>query len=122
MQQMKDGMSGKDGQKQGGKDGKAKQMSQGFGEMVAKQEAIRRELQKLSQELNKDGKGSMGDLDKLAKEMEKTEKELVNKVLTQESIKRQQEIMTRLLEAEKAAPPGLELDKTSSMRALLTTS
>jgi hypothetical protein len=102
MQQMKDGMSGKDGKQKGGKDGKSREMSQGFGEMVAKQEAIRRELQKLSQEMNKDGQGSMGDLDKLAKEMEKTEKELVNKMLTQESMKRQQEIMTRLLEAEKA--------------------
>lgn len=102
MQRMKESMEGQKGEKPGGKDGQGREMSQGFAEMVAKQEAIRRELQKMSQEMNKDGKGSMGDLDQLAKEMEKTEKELVNKVLTRESMKRQQDIMTRLLEAEKA--------------------
>ena len=36
------------------------------------------------------------------KKMEQTETELVNKVITQETIKRQQEIMTKLLEHEKA--------------------
>ena len=34
--------------------------------------------------------------------MEKTETDLVNKMLTDEMLKRQQEILTRLLEAEKA--------------------
>jgi hypothetical protein len=102
MKEMRDAMEGNKGEKPGGKEGKNKEMSQGFAEMVAKQEAIRRELQKLSQELNKDGKQSLGDLDQLAKEMEKTEKELVNKMLTKESMKRQQEILTRLLDAEKA--------------------
>jgi hypothetical protein len=141
MKAMQEG-KGKDGQKPGGESGqggKNKEMSKGFGEMVAKQEAIRRELQKLSQELNKDGQGSMGDLDKLAKEMEKTEKELVNKVLTRESMKRQEEIMTRLLEAEKAererefdekresntakevprtTPPGFEAYRRQKLRTL----
>jgi len=142
MKAMQEGKKGKDGEKpggEGGKNGKDKQMSQGFGEMVAKQEAIRRELQKLSQEMNKDGQGSMGDLDKLAKEMEKTEKELVNKLLTRESMKRQEEIMTRLLEAEKAererefddrresntakevprtTPPGFEAYRRQKLRTL----
>jgi hypothetical protein len=142
MKAMEEGMKGKDGKKPGGESGsggKDKQMSQGFGEMVAKQEAIRRELQKLSQEMNKDGQGSMGDLDKLAKEMEKTEKELVNKMLTRESMKRQEEIMTRLLEAEKAErerefdnkresntakevprtiPPGFEAYRRQKLRTL----
>ena len=35
--------------------------------------------------------------------MEKTETELYNKVISQETLNRQKEIMTRLLEAEKAA-------------------
>jgi len=90
------------GKKDGSQQGRNRQESQAFGEMVARQEAIRRELQRLNEELNKDGKGGLGDLDKLAKEMEKTEKELVNKRLTEESVRRQEQIMTRLLEAEKA--------------------
>lgn len=104
MKQMQDGMKGKGkpGEKPGGQQGQGKENSQGFAEMVAKQEAIRRELQKLNQELNKDGQPGLGDLEQLAKEMEKTERELVNKQLTNQSINRQQEILTRLLEAEKA--------------------
>jgi hypothetical protein len=35
-------------------------------------------------------------------QMEQTEKELVNKQLTQESLQRQQQILSRMLEAEKA--------------------
>lgn len=85
---------------QGQKPGK--QMSEQFAKMAAQQEAIRRELQKLNKEENKDGKGKLGNLDKLAEQMEQNEKDLVNKNLTQEIQKRQQDIVTRLLEAEKA--------------------
>lgn len=103
MQQMKDKMQGQKGKESGGKQGRNGEMSQGFAEMVAKQEAIRRELQRMSQEMGKDGKDGLGsELEKLAKEMEKTERELVNKTLTSESLRRQEEIMTRLLEAEKS--------------------
>ena len=70
---------------------------------AAKQQAeIRNALKKLNQEMNKDGKNSLGDLQEAMDEMEKTEEDLVNKRITREMIKRQQDIMTRLLEAEKA--------------------
>lgn len=45
------------------------------------------------------GGKQLGDLQKM---MEATEKDLVNKRLTQETLMRQQEILTRLLEHEKA--------------------
>lgn len=70
--------------------------------MAAQQAAVREALRKLNEELNKDGKNSLGNLDQLQKQMEKTETELVNKQLTNEMLKRQQEILTRLLEAENA--------------------
>jgi hypothetical protein len=41
-------------------------------------------------------------LDKISKEMEQTERDLVNRRITEDAIKRQQQIQTRLLEAEKA--------------------
>jgi hypothetical protein len=47
----------------------------------------------------KEGNEPGGDL---AKKMEETETDLVNKMITQETIKRQQEILTKLLEHEKA--------------------
>ncbi len=93
----------KPGQKPGGgKPGQGGLPSSDFAKAVARQEAIRRELQKMADQLKKEGGSGLGDLDKLAKEMEKTEEELVNKRLSPETLKRQQDILTRLLEAEKA--------------------
>jgi hypothetical protein len=70
--------------------------------MAAEQTAIRQKLEQLRNELNKDGKGSGNQLNPLIKELEKQEKELVNKMFTNETLKRQKDILTRLLESEKA--------------------
>lgn len=77
-------------------------MSRQLAQLAAQQAAIRKEMQRAAQELNKDGKGSGNGLNKLAEEMEKVEKDIVNKNITQETLRRQQDIMVRLLEAEKA--------------------
>jgi hypothetical protein len=50
-------------------------------------------------------------LEEIKQEMEKTEKDLINKNLTQETLKRQKEIETRLLEAEKSLRERGEEDK-----------
>lgn len=71
--------------------------------LAAKQEAIRNEIQKLSESMDKDGRnGSKGGLRDLSKLMEETESDLINNRITRETIRRQKEIMTRLLEHEKA--------------------
>jgi hypothetical protein len=77
-------------------------MSKEFAEMAQMQAQIRKELEKINQQENKDGKNSLGDLGQMASQMEETEKQLVNKQLTTEMLKRQQQIMSRLLEAENA--------------------
>jgi hypothetical protein len=77
-------------------------MSQQLAKLAAQQAAIRKEMQKLAQELNKDGSGAGNSINKLAEEMEKNEKDIVNKNITPETLRRQQDIMTRLLEHEKA--------------------
>ncbi|HET6245316.1 MAG: DUF4175 domain-containing protein [Bacteroidetes bacterium] len=106
IQKMKEQMEKEEGQKDGGqkKGGKSGggNSSQELAKIAAQQAALRQQLQKLSQELQKDGKGSGGNLDKISKQMEETETDLVNKNITKETLKRQQEIMTRLLEAENA--------------------
>lgn len=103
MKEMKERMQGENGMPKDGKTGRNGEASKGFAEMVAKQEAIRRELQKLTKEMGREGQGGQkGELEKLTKEMEKTERELVNKVLSNEAMKRQEDILTRLLESEKA--------------------
>ncbi len=77
-------------------------MSQQLAQLAAQQAAIRKEMQRLGQELNKDGSGNGNGLQKMAEQMEKNEKDIVNKNITQETLKRHQDIMTRMLEAEKA--------------------
>jgi len=86
----------KQGQKGKGKAGMSKELAQ----MAAKQAAIRKELNKLQEEL---GNGNGGNkLKKLEELMEKTETDLVNKRITNETLMRQKEILSRLLESEKA--------------------
>ena len=94
----------KPGEKPGeqGAGGMGPGMSQQLANMAAQQAAIRKEMQKLAQELNKDGSGAGNPLNKLAEQMEQNEKDIVNKQITPETLRRQQEIMTRLLEHEKA--------------------
>ena len=77
-------------------------MSKEFAEMAAQQAQMRKELENINATENKDGKNGLGDLGKAIKQMEQNETDLVNKRITSEMIQRQQEILTRLLEADKA--------------------
>ncbi len=85
-----------------GEGGKMPGMSKKLAKLAAQQEAIRKMLDQYGQELNKDGSGAGNELNDIKKKMEETEKDLVNKNITRETITRQQDILTRLLEAEKA--------------------
>jgi len=85
------------------KPGQGKQsMSEQLARMAAQQEAIRREMQRLRDEIAKEGKGNTGNLNKIIHDMEQTETDLVNKIITNQTLMRQKEILTRLLESEKA--------------------
>jgi hypothetical protein len=88
-------------------------MSQQLAQMAAQQAALRKEMQRLGQELNKDGSGAGNELNKLAEEMEETERDIVNKRIDRATIQRQQDIMVRLLEHEKAERER-ELDEQRS--------
>lgn len=91
-QQAKQGQSGKPQQN----------MSEQFAKMAAQQEAIRKMLQDYQSELK--SQNGVGDksLDKIIEDMQKTEKELVNRQITQQTINRQKDITTRLLQSERA--------------------
>lgn len=84
--------------KKGGKSGR--ELSEELARMAAEQERIREALKEMQEKYGKDGKLPGGD--GLQKMMEQTESDLVNKKLSRELVERQQEIQTRLLEAEKA--------------------
>ena len=81
------------------------QMSEEFARMAAQQEMIRRMMQEYGQELKQGNAGNAKlakEIDQMMKQMEQTENDLVNRVITQQTINRQQQIMTRMLEHEKA--------------------
>ncbi|MBL0030709.1 MAG: hypothetical protein IPP27_00540 [Bacteroidetes bacterium] len=106
-QQPKPGKSGKEGQ----------QMSQELAKMAAQQEFIRNELNKLNQSDNKDGTKKLGNLEDIANQMEETEKDIVNRMISEQTLKRQQEITTRLLESEKAEREREQDDQRKSEEA-----
>ncbi|RIJ37631.1 DUF4175 family protein [Pontibacter oryzae] len=88
--------------KKGGVSGKA--LSEELAKLAAEQEALRNALKELEKQGKQNGKsGQNGDLGNISKMMEQTETDLVNKRLTEQTIMRQREILTRLLEAEKSA-------------------
>ncbi len=76
-------------------------MSKDFAQMAAQQAAMRNALREIQKQKQAEGKGSKA-LDELMQEMEKNEVDLVNKRLTNEMLKRQEMILTRLLEEERA--------------------
>ncbi|MBL4594055.1 MAG: hypothetical protein JKX68_09605, partial [Flavobacteriales bacterium] len=88
------------GKKPGDKEGEGmgmpggKGMSESLAKMAAQQAKIRQALNKLS--------GGSPGLNGISKMMEQTETDIVNKRITQRTINRQKEILTRLLESEKA--------------------
>ena len=77
-------------------------MSKEIAQMAAKQAAIRQMMDKMGQQLNEDGSGNGNELKQISKEMEQIEEDLVNKRVTDETLKRQHDIMIRLLKAENA--------------------
>ena len=76
--------------------------SKDFAQAATKQAAMRKALQDLAKEQQEQGQGKSGELQKIIDEMDKQEIDLVNKRLDNEMLTRQEEIMTRLLEAENA--------------------
>jgi hypothetical protein len=113
------------------------EMSKGMAEMAQKQAAIREAMKKM---MGEEGigkcQGSGGSqldqqkceeenklaeqIKKAMEQMDKTETELANKQLTEETIKRQQDIFTKLLEAEEALRKREKENKRESNTALDT--
>lgn len=80
-----------------------KPSSKQFAEAAAQQAAIRKKLKDLQKQLEKEGNGQkLGNLGQTQKMMDDLEKDLYNKQLNKDVLKRQQDILTRLLEHEKA--------------------
>ena len=132
LQQLKDAMDkgskpgekpgGKQGQKPGGGMGQngssGNSMMPGSSEQMAKlaaqQEALRRQMQALMDKMKNKGSNPGGDI---ADMMEQTEKDIVNKQISNQTMKRQQDILTKLLESEKAEREREQDDQRKSNEA-----
>ena len=91
MQEMKKGL-------EKGQGGSSKE----FAEMAARQAALRRALEEKQNERQQSGEGKDGQLQELIDEMNAAEEDLVNKRLSNETLMRQQDILTKMLEHERA--------------------
>jgi hypothetical protein len=116
LEKLRQGMNkAKTGQSQtrGEEDASSKEIAR----MVGEQEAIRRALQEYENALKDQGFKDNGSLKPIIDDMEKNEKDFLNKRVNQETINRQQRIVTRMLESEKADEQREKEDKRESTEA-----
>ena len=102
----KPGKGGKGGSQpggeKGGKSGLPGLSSKEIAKMAYEQSQMRKALERMRQDLNKDGSGAGNGLNELIKDIEKMENDLLNQNLNKNTFNRQQEILSKLLESEKA--------------------
>lgn len=118
--QLNDQINKMKGDMEGGKQkGEKSGMSQQLAEMAQKQAAIRDAIQKMAEQMGggntEEGKLAK-QLQQLADQMDKTEEDIVNKQLTTETLKRQQEILTRLLKLKNQIANGKWTTKENPTR------
>jgi len=126
MQQRKQGKPGQDGKPQGGSpqspgengEPSQRELNEELAKMALMQEALRRQVEQLRKELGQEGKQGLSNaLQEVEKLMEQNEKDLVNGKVTPQSLERQKQIMTRLLEHEKAERKQDQEDRRESSQA-----
>ena len=116
LKKLKEGMQGMKSQGNANKSEK-QGMNRDIAKLAAQQEALRNEMQKYQDDLKGKGIKDQGGMNEAARDMEQIEKDLVNKQITQETIMRQQRIVTRLLESEKAEQTREREERRESVEA-----
>ena len=87
---------------QSGPQGMPSSQAEELARMAAEQEMIRQGMQQMLNEMKKNGQLGDDGLTQIIKDMEKLEEDLVNKRVTNKTIERNREILSRMLESEKA--------------------
>lgn len=114
--QSTDSPSQGEGQEQGETGGEGE--SEALARMAARQAELRRKLAELSRQLNSQGMGQGEMLQEIMKRMDQQETDLVNReIFRSQFLARQKEILTRLLEAEKAVRDQEYSDQRSGQAA-----
>ena len=76
--------------------------SEELARMAAEQEMIRQGMQQMLDEMKKNGQLGDDGLNQIIKDMERLEEDLVNKRITKQTVERNRQILSRMLESEKA--------------------
>jgi hypothetical protein len=98
----KEGQGKKPGDKgEGGEGEKPGGESEQMARIAAQQAALRKQLNDVQNQLRKEGK-SNPNLTKIQQDMDRNETDLVNKRITQDLLRRQSDILTRLMETKEA--------------------
>ena len=102
-------------QQQQQKDGKPQQsMSKEFAKMAAEQEMLREGMQKMLEEMKKEGLTGDDGINEIIKDMEKLEEDLVNKKITNQTMRRNRDILSRMLKAQNAQEEREKEEKRKS--------
>ncbi len=97
------------------KEGKPQQsMSEEFARMAAEQEMLREGMQKMLEEMKKEGLTGDDGINEIIKDMEKLEEDLVNKKISNQTIKRNRDILSRMLKAQNAQEEREKEEKRKS--------
>ena len=97
------------------KEGQPQQsMSEELARMAAQQEMIREGMQQMLEEMKKNGVLGDDGINQIIKDMEKLEEDIVNKRITNQTIKRNKDIMSRMLKAENAQQEREKEEKRKS--------
>ena len=111
----KKGEKGKEGEKNKkngncqSKEGQSKELMQ----LAQQQQQIRERLQELRDEIGENGE--KGNIDRILEKMEESETDILNNNITNETLLRQEEILTKLLEAEESQRERGEEEKRKSI-------
>jgi len=99
MGQLQEKMKGNQKSGQGEQNGGEGELSKELVRLAAEQESIRNELQKMMEGMNQDQRKMAQEI---LKKMEENETDLLNKRITSETVRRQNEITIKMMESEKA--------------------
>lgn len=89
-------------QQSNGQQGKPSSQAEELARMAAEQEMIRQGMQQMLDEMKKNGQLGDDGLNQIIKDMEKLEEDIVNKRITKKTVERNRQIISRMLESEKA--------------------
>jgi len=85
-----------------------------LGRLLSQQKQVKKSLEKLMEEMNQSGTNPLGDMGNIAGDMDEVIKDLSRGNLTQKTIDRQQQILSRMLDSQKSMTQrGEEEQRTS---------